>query len=111
MLVLCSYVYDAHLVHSSIMPMQCHTIFSVAAIEKQKSAHVYEDYSYDYTLVKPFSEKHDVTKEDDDVEVVESDKRRASSISFASTRKFTTGSKRNMRKTWTKNQSIAIRGM
>lgn len=30
---------------------------SVKAIEKQNNAHIYEDYSYEYTLLKPFTKK------------------------------------------------------
>ena len=36
---------------------------SVAAIEKQQNAQVYDSFSYDYNLLKPFTEKQNVKHE------------------------------------------------
>ena len=36
----------------------CILVISISAIEKQKSADTYENYSYEYTLLKPFTVNH-----------------------------------------------------
>ena len=37
----------------------CILVISISAIEKQKSAHTYENYSYEYTMLKPFTVNHE----------------------------------------------------
>mmetsp|Transcript_30124 Transcript_30124/g.54594 ORF Transcript_30124/g.54594 Transcript_30124/m.54594 type:complete len:469 (+) Transcript_30124:101-1507(+) len=40
----------------------------VMAIEKQKNAQAYDNYSYEYTLLKPFAKKHDMKHGNDDLD-------------------------------------------
>jgi hypothetical protein len=58
--------------------------FSVKAIEKQNNAHIYEDYSYEYTLLKPFTKK----RGDDNAPGWDVDASNQSGTSVSSTRSF-----------------------
>ena len=51
--------------HFSLLILCNHSLpFSVMAIEKQKNAQAYDNYSYEYTLLKPFAKKHDMYDND-----------------------------------------------
>jgi len=87
---------------------------TIAAIEKQKNANLYDDYSYDYPLLKPFTTRPDEAAQDDDdvdsstrsVKVskkkfLESARDLSSSESFRKPRRLNMG----------KSQSVYIRGI
>lgn len=61
-----------------------HPPISVKAIEKQNNAHIYEDYSYEYTLLKPFTKK----RGDDNAPGWDVDASNQSGTSVSSTRSF-----------------------
>ncbi|KAL7527764.1 hypothetical protein ACHAWF_002299, partial [Thalassiosira exigua] len=79
----------------------------VAAIDKQKGANDYDGYSYEYTLLKPFTEKHDLQAS------------KATSNNFSTSVKnlskaFNTPvdlNSSNRRSQTRKTQSVAIRGI
>eukprot|EP00571_Detonula_confervacea_P016967 CAMPEP_0172302390 /NCGR_PEP_ID=MMETSP1058-20130122/4086_1 /TAXON_ID=83371 /ORGANISM="Detonula confervacea, Strain CCMP 353" /LENGTH=474 /DNA_ID=CAMNT_0013012833 /DNA_START=120 /DNA_END=1544 /DNA_ORIENTATION=- len=83
----------------------------VMAIEKQKNANTYDNYSYDYTLLKPFTHKHDHANSYNDVDsstrsvrVRSSNKFDLSSRNLSSSVRVSSNRKKNMNK----SQSVYI---
>lgn len=84
----------------------------VTAIDRQKNAAAYDSYSYEYTLLKPFTVKHDAGNAYDDADastrsVKISKNKGFSSKNLASSDRFPSKKRMNMNKT----QSVYIRGI
>jgi len=85
----------------------------VAAIDKQKNAQAYDNYSYEYTLLNGFTIKQDPGNAYDDADASTRSAKVTKKIIFSSSRNFNLSSSERMvskRRNMNKSSSVYIRG-